>query len=97
MSETGHQQTRQRLAEDVAASTRLRARGLLRCTSLLMAQSGRNGTAVSLSAFGAKRTWDAGRSRSSPPLMTQSGHRLARNPAVQRLLAQCGVGVANPS
>jgi hypothetical protein len=37
-----------------------------------------------MSAFGVKRTWNAAGSRSSPPLLTQSGHEPGRNPAVQR-------------
>src|SRR6516165_1746691 len=40
-----------------------------------------------LSAFGAKQTWAAARSRSSPPLLTQSGHRRFEIPQRSRLLA----------
>jgi hypothetical protein len=49
-----------------------------------MAQSGPSAMLADLSAFGAKRTLAAASSRSFLPLLTQSGHKPDRNPAVQR-------------
>jgi hypothetical protein len=58
-----------------------------------MALSGHTETIVCLSAFGAKRTWGAGRSRSSPPLLTPSGHSRDRNSAAQQspALVSCAI------
>src|SRR6516165_10496421 len=53
-----------------------------------------------MSAFGALRTWADASSRSSPPLLTQSGHKPGRNPALRRspvhVLSFGGAGPAAP-
>src|SRR5262249_45644098 len=41
--------------------------------------------------FATKRTWDAARTRLSPPLLTQSGHRPGQNPAAQQTPARCAI------
>jgi hypothetical protein len=56
---------------------------LLHCECPLLALSGHSETICRLSAFGAKRTLAAASSRLFSPLLTQSGQRLRRNPAVQ--------------
>src|SRR5262249_23229768 len=78
-----------RLHQDIGGTqvTPKLCRPPLQCICPLLAQSVLSEMSAYLSAFGAKQTWAAARSRSSPPLLTQSGHRRFQIPQRSRLLA----------